>query len=165
MVAVVDPGVGTARRAVALRAAEPTLSFVGPDNGLLPSGRRRAWRGGVGRRTGQPRYQLASPGARPSPGETFLPRRRHIWLPAVDSETSGAQSTPGRWYGSRYPVCRRQTDGSLEVEVTWVDRYGNVQLAAGLDALDGPQPPTWPRPEAIRAEGRNGDRGGPPASR
>ncbi len=32
-VAVVDPGVGTARRAVAIRPATPIL--VGPDNGLL----------------------------------------------------------------------------------------------------------------------------------
>ncbi|HVE81837.1 MAG TPA: SAM-dependent chlorinase/fluorinase, partial [Myxococcales bacterium] len=33
--AVVDPGVGTARRAVAVRSARGD-TFVGPDNGLLP---------------------------------------------------------------------------------------------------------------------------------
>jgi S-adenosyl-L-methionine hydrolase (adenosine-forming) len=37
VLAVVDPGVGTTRRAVALEAARPDapLYFVGPDNGLL----------------------------------------------------------------------------------------------------------------------------------
>jgi S-adenosylmethionine hydrolase len=35
--AVVDPGVGTERRAVAIRAATDERMFVGPDNGLLMS--------------------------------------------------------------------------------------------------------------------------------
>lgn len=33
-------------------------------------------------------------------------------------------------------VCRRRGH-ALEVEVTWVDRYGNVQLAAGPEDLAG----------------------------
>src|SRR5436305_7194884 len=37
VLAVVDPGVGSARRAVAVEAGEGEAVFVGPDNGLLAS--------------------------------------------------------------------------------------------------------------------------------
>ena len=42
-VAVVDPGVGTERRPVVMRGDRGDL-FVGPDNGLLHAGGRRARR-------------------------------------------------------------------------------------------------------------------------
>src|SRR5437660_12779436 len=37
VLAVVDPGVGTARRAVAVEAGDGEAVFIGPDNGLLAS--------------------------------------------------------------------------------------------------------------------------------
>ena len=48
VVAVVDPGVGTDRRAVAIEVGNGSSILVGPDNGLLapapPRARRAAWR-------------------------------------------------------------------------------------------------------------------------
>ena len=82
-----------------------------------------------------PDYQL------PSPGPTFA--GRDIFAPAAAYLAAGGDLTKlGPHVDVRTlvrlprPVCR-ETDGSLEVEVTWVDRYGNVQLAAGAGALSG----------------------------
>lgn len=137
-VAIVDPGVGTARRAVAIRASGAELTFIGPDNGLLPPAVDE--RGGAGAVVDlvNPAYQLASP------GPTFA--GRDIFAPAAAFLADGGHIgdlgrsvDPETLVRLPLPVCRRQ-NGWLEVEVTWIDRYGNVQLAAGLDALDAVAP-------------------------
>ena len=46
--AVVDPGVGSPRRALAVRVASEGRVLVGPDNGLLWPARRAPRRGGRG---------------------------------------------------------------------------------------------------------------------
>src|SRR5687768_695013 len=62
ILAVVDPGVGTERRAVAVEVAGGEGVFVGPDNGLLASA--VAMCGGAERAVEltNPDYQLAAPG-------------------------------------------------------------------------------------------------------
>ncbi len=159
VLAVVDPGVGTSRRAVALEAARPDapLCFVGPDNGLLVAAAEAAAGRGAGG-TGR-----TAPGAGPGPGPGARGR--------AGAGAGGAQATPGRTFDGRdvfapaaaalcvgaaldslgEPVdpaslvrliagvvdTGRLDDGRacLRAEVTWVDRYGNLQLAAtGSDA-------------------------------
>jgi S-adenosyl-L-methionine hydrolase (adenosine-forming) len=143
VVAVVDPGVGTARRGVAVQVRGAELTLVGPDNGLLvpaatrlggiatavtlqpvcwPGTRSRVSSDGIGGATTFDGRDLFAPAAALLAGGTAL---AHLG-PAIDPTTLARLPTP---------VCRAGPGGSLEAEVTWVDRYGNVQLAAGLGRL------------------------------
>jgi S-adenosylmethionine hydrolase len=133
VIAVVDPGVGTGRRAVAVRAAVADIVFVGPDNGLMVPA-VDALGGPAGAvELDNPEYQL------PSPGPTFA--GRDVFAPAAAYLAAGGDMMKlGPPVDTRtlvrlpLPICR-EGDGSLEVEVTWVDRYGNVQLAGGPISL------------------------------
>ena len=76
-VAVVDPGVGTERRPIAIET-EAGVSFVGPDNGLLmlaadAAGFKRA----VELR--EPRYRLDSVSATFHGRDIFAPAAAHLW--------------------------------------------------------------------------------------
>jgi S-adenosylmethionine hydrolase len=138
VLAVVDPGVGTSRRAVALEAArrDEPLYFVGPDNGLLVAAAEVAGDAPVAR--------AVELGGRPSPatsgrGRTF--DGRDVFAPAAAElcvgaaiESLGVPVEPAslvRLIGGVVDTGRLD-DGRacLRAEVTWVDRYGNLQLAA-----------------------------------
>ncbi|SNT64856.1 hypothetical protein SAMN05421812_118113 [Asanoa hainanensis] len=129
--AVVDPGVGTARRPVALRA--PGGLLVGPDNGLLIRAadalggvteavelRNPAWLAPIVTRTFHGRDIFAPVAARLAGGAPLADAG-----PAV--EPAGLVRLPE-------PVVS-QGDGWLEATVLSVDRFGNVQLAAQADLL------------------------------
>src|SRR3954468_16547693 len=75
VLAVVDPGVGGERRAVAVEGADGEAYFVGPDNGLLASA--VAMTGGAQRAVSltNDEYQF------PAPGPTFA--GRDIFAPAA----------------------------------------------------------------------------------
>ena len=139
VVAVVDPGVGTPRRTVAVRAARPVsagssspgaehgaLTFVGPDNGLLP------WAidavGGAGQAVSLP-GPVAGDGRTTFDGrDVFAPAAARLWQGAALDQL-GEAIDPGtleRLVLPRLAV----SPGVLEAEVQWVDRFGNVQLAA-----------------------------------
>jgi S-adenosyl-L-methionine hydrolase (adenosine-forming) len=132
-VAVVDPGVGTARRGVAIQT--PGGVLVGPDNGLLP------WAADVlGGPTGA--VELTNPGwFATEVSHTF--HGRDIFAPAaariaagVDLAEAGGQVDPATLVRLPDPVVE-SGPGWLEAEVLTVDRFGNVQLAAPAAALDG----------------------------
>jgi S-adenosylmethionine hydrolase len=137
VLAVVDPGVGTARRGLCLEvdAVGPgPTTFVGPDNGLLIEAAE--WVGG-GTITGAVTLLRG-----PSPeqaGDTF--DGRDLFAPAVARLCAGADPSqlgepvdPASLVRLFDDVVEegRGRDGrsSLRCEVTWVDRFGNVQLAA-----------------------------------
>ncbi len=118
--AVVDPGVGSARR-VLIVAARGSF-FVGPDNGLFSD-------------------PLADPGARiyaadrpefwlPEPSHTF--HGRDIFAPLAAHLARGRQPEElGTFAGApvRLPqesAPRRRPDGSLGGQVVYVDRFGNL---------------------------------------
>jgi S-adenosyl-L-methionine hydrolase (adenosine-forming) len=124
VLAVVDPGVGTGRRAVA--AEVETGYLVGPDNGLLAPA--VAMLGGARRvvELTEREYQLEAPGA------TFA--GRDVFAPAAGYLASGVQITdlgrlvdPLSLLPGLVPLSREE-DGMLVGEVLWVDRFGNVQL-------------------------------------
>lgn len=131
-VAVVDPGVGTARRGIAV--ATPHGVLVGPDNGLLPWAAEAL--GGVSRVA-----ELANPDwFAPTVSHTF--HGRDVFAPVAARIAAGAEVTeagpaldPGTLVRLPDPVVA-VGDGWLEAEVTTVDRFGNVQLAAAGQALD-----------------------------
>ncbi|MFC7545448.1 S-adenosyl-l-methionine hydroxide adenosyltransferase family protein [Plantactinospora sp. GCM10030261] len=131
--AVVDPGVGTARRPVAVET--PGGLLVGPDNGLLPWAAEAL--GGV-----REVVELTNPewfGDRVS--YTF--HGRDVFAPAAARLAAGAALAeagptvdPTALVRLPEPVVAAG-DGWLEAEVLTVDRFGNVQLAAPGPALAG----------------------------
>lgn len=125
--AVVDPGVGSERRAVALRDAGGRL-YVGPDNGLLlPAAERN---GGVvaAHALADERYRL------PAVSATF--HGRDLFAPAAARLACGVQLTElGRSFEPATLVRPDLPDpevgeGHLRAPAVGIDRFGNVQLLA-----------------------------------
>lgn len=132
VLAVVDPGVGSARRAVALEVDPPAGApsggrprfLVGPDNGLLP------WAAAA---LGDIRAVVRL--ARPPDAATtfdgrdvFAPVAARLWAGAGLGDV-GAAVDPGSLVQLADPQIERGP-GRLRAEVLGVDRFGNVELAA-----------------------------------
>jgi S-adenosylmethionine hydrolase len=132
--AVVDPGVGTARKAI---AAETTWGiFVGPDNGLLSPA--VAMVGGAHKIV-----SIENPEAMiPSPGETF--HGRDIFAPAAAVLASGEAGIdelgPDVAGEEIVPLLLplTETKGSVIAgEAWWIDGFGNVQTNVAPEDLAG----------------------------
>ncbi len=126
-VAVVDPGVGTARRAIAILTERGDV-LVGPDNGLLVPAVERL--GGI--------------------RETRLLENRALWLPTATSstfhgrdifspvgahlamgapfETVGPAFDPADLVRLPWPEAAVRGDG-LDTQVAYIDSFGNCRLA------------------------------------
>jgi S-adenosyl-L-methionine hydrolase (adenosine-forming) len=132
-VAVVDPGVGTARRAVAVQAGGSL--FVGPDNGLLSVAVTAA--GGAERAVALTNTLLW----RDTTAATF--HGRDIFMPVaarlaagMPLDQAGDPAETASLVTLPPPECL--LDGSTaHVEVVTVDRFGNVQLS--LPGRDAPR--------------------------
>ncbi len=135
---VVDPGVGTARRGIALEVARPAgggrLCFVGPDNGLLVAAAEATGEAPI---TGVVELRRDPPP--PDRGHTF--DGRDLFAPAAAALCTGVApadlgeavdpATLVRLAGGVVEQGRLDDGRScLRVEVTWVDHFGNLQLAA-----------------------------------
>jgi S-adenosylmethionine hydrolase len=138
VLAVVDPRVGGDRRAVclALGPGDRPSYFVGPDNGLLIAAAELAAEAPVGAA-----YELIGTDEVTAIGHTF--DGRDLFAPAAAAlcngtppEELGRSINPGslvRLPGGVVDHGRTQAGRtSLRAEVTWVDHFGNVQLAATL---------------------------------
>ena len=145
--AVVDPGVGTARRALAIRARRGDF-LVGPDNGLLAPALDRL--GGL-----QAAVALSVP---PAASRTF--HGRDVFAPAAGALAAGI---PIEELGERvsaldrsaaFPVPERRAR-SLRGVVLWCDGFGNLVTNLPAEIL----PPTFD----VRVAGRM-VRGAPHAS-
>ena len=131
-VAVVDPGVGTARRGVALVSGDSVL--VGPDNGLLiPSAKVL---GGVraAYELVEPAYRLPAVSATFHGRDVFAPAAAHLAI-GVPPEALGPGVDPASLVTLPVPVCHVSGD-RIRAEVLTVDHFGNVTLAAGVTELD-----------------------------
>jgi S-adenosyl-L-methionine hydrolase (adenosine-forming) len=132
-VAVVDPGVGTARRGVAVAAGESV--FVGPDNGLLSWAVTAA--GGAARAFSLTNSKLWLSQVTPTfhGRDIFMPVAAHL---AADAELAAAGEEIDVGALVTLPVPERLVrDGVAEGEVLTVDRFGNVQLTiTGTDAAE-----------------------------
>ena len=135
VLAVVDPGVGSARHAVAVEVADGAGVMVGPDNGLLAPAVAIA--GGAGRAVTltNPVYQLASVGATFAGRDQFAPAAAHL-CNGVDLYELGEPIDADLLLPGTVPLPRHEDDG-LHAEVLWVDRFGNCQLNIDPDELDG----------------------------
>ena len=133
VLAVVDPGVGTDRRCVAVEVENAVL--VGPDNGLLApavamlGGPRR-----VHELTNQ-QYQLPAPGPTFAGRDVMAPAAAHLAngmpISVFGDEVDPVQLTP-----AIVPLPDDEGEGRIAGEVLWVDRYGNCQLNVAPEQLD-----------------------------
>jgi len=141
ILAVVDPGVGSDRRAVAVEAGPaangdgsgPTAVLVGPDNGLLASA--VAMVGGALRAVSLTNddYHLPAPGPTFAGRDVFAPAAAHLCA-GVDLAELGELVDPITLLPGILPISR-QEEGAVQAEVLWVDRFGNVQLNVDPDDL------------------------------
>jgi hypothetical protein len=133
-VAVVDPGVGTARRAVAIQT--PGALLVGPDNGLLPWAADALGGAAAAVELANQEWFLR-PVSRTFHGrDVFAPAAARLAAGAALAD-AGPSVPPEQLVRLPDPVVT-SGDGWIESEVLSVDRFGNVQLAATGSALDGP---------------------------
>ena len=133
VLAVVDPGVGSERRAVAIEVGDGASVLVGPDNGLLASA--VAMVGGADRAVEltNPDFQLPRIGSTFDGRDVFGPAAAHL-AAGVDLAELGPSVDPSLLRPGLLPIIGIE-DGGLVVEVLWVDHYGNVQLNVGPDDL------------------------------
>lgn len=133
VLAVVDPGVGTARRAVAVEVGDGEAVFVGPDNGLLAPA--VAMVGGATRAVEltSEDHQLAAPGPTFAGRDVFGPAAAHICAGVPLTELGPEVSTAGLMPGM-VPITREE-GGTLVAEVLWTDRFGNLQLNVDPEEL------------------------------
>ena len=133
VLAVVDPGVGTERRAVAVEVAGGDGIFVGPDNGLLASAVAMA--GGAERAVEltNPVYHLPAPGPTFAGRDIFGPAAAHL-AAGVDLFDLGDEADVHTLMPGVLPITRREGD-RLIAEVLWVDRFGNAQLNVDPDEI------------------------------
>jgi len=131
--AIVDPGVGSSRRPLALRDAEGRL-YVGPDNGLLLPAAERF--GGVveAYELANPAYALDSVSRTFHGRDLFSPAAAHLALgvslgelgPPIDADALVRLELPAPEIGG----------SRIRATVLAVDRFGNVALNLTRDHLD-----------------------------
>lgn len=129
--AVVDPGVGTARRAVAVVARDGLL--VGPDNGLLLAAAAELGGALAAYELREPEYRLPDVSATFHGRDIFAPAAAHLATgvpperlgPAVGVRELERVSAPA-------PTVRL---GAITTEVLMIDHFGNIQLAAPAGTL------------------------------
>ncbi len=133
ILAVVDPGVGTDRRAVAIEVADGAGVFVGPDNGLLAPAVAMA--GGAGRCVVlcNTAFHLEAPGVTFAGRDVFASVTAHL-CNGVDLTELGDAIEPELLLPGVVPLPRDEGDALL-CEVLWVDRFGNCQLNVGPDEI------------------------------
>jgi S-adenosylmethionine hydrolase len=144
VLAVVDPGVGTARRPVAIEVSQTGTTLVGPDNGLLLPAARAL--GGTLEAV-RLRPLPAAPGVPPGLGSTF--DGRDLFSPVAARLAAGEWSVdragdpvdPASLADQPLPTPVMDEHRRLQCEVLWIDRFGNAQLnarPADLAGLAGP---------------------------
>ncbi len=131
--AVVDPGVGSGRRGLALEAGEGRY-FVGPDNGLLVPAAETV--GGIhaAHELTNPDYALTPVSATFHGRDVFSPAAANIALglplaelgPPIDPEALVRLELPAP----------DLTDSTIEATSLYVDRFGNMQLNLRREHLE-----------------------------
>ncbi len=141
VMAIVDPGVGTARRAIAIEVAGGEGILIGPDNGLLAPA--VAMTGGAERAVvlDNPEFHLEAAGATFAGRDIFAPVAAHL-CNGADLTSVGTAIDAGLLLPSVVPLPRTE-QGVLVCEVMWIDHYGNAQLNVGPPDLDEEWGPGW----------------------
>jgi S-adenosylmethionine hydrolase len=131
VLAVVDPGVGTSRRAIAVEVGDGASVLVGPDNGLLAPAVAMVGGATAAVELTNADYHLPAPGPTFAGRDVFAPVAANLCL-GVPLRELGREIDPGELVPGVLPVSRHE-DGVLVAEVLWVDRFGNLQLNVDPD--------------------------------
>ena len=133
-IAIVDPGVGTNRRALAIDCADGR-SFVGPDNGLLVPA--VAASGGALRIVSieAPQHMLLPVSATFHGRDVFAPAAAHLAAGGDIAELGSAIASIGDLTSLTLPVAVVEP-GAVTGDVWHVDAFGNVALSVDEAQLD-----------------------------
>ena len=131
--AVVDPGVGTGRRPIAIRAARGDV-LVGPDNGLLIETAEAL--GGIVEARELSNRALWLPVASSTfhGRDIFAPATAHLAAGDAGFEDVGRAVDPATLERLERPPTM-VSDGRIAAAVIYVDTFGNLRLSAGADAM------------------------------
>jgi S-adenosylmethionine hydrolase len=135
VLAVVDPGVGTERRAIAVEVGGGQSYLVGPDNGLLAAAVAMCGGATAAVELTNPAYQLEAPGPTFAGRDVFAPAAAHLCA-GVPLSDLGPAIDPVSLLPGIVPIPREEEDGSLVADVLWVDRYGNCQINVDPDEIE-----------------------------
>ena len=132
VLAVVDPGVGTDRRLVAVEVEQGIL--LGPDNGLLAPA--VAILGGAQRVVSltSTEHQLPAPGPTFAGRDVLAPAAAHL-AAGVDPSELGEEVDAAGLVPGLVSLPRHDEGGAIYGEVWWIDRFGNCQLNIDPDEL------------------------------
>jgi S-adenosylmethionine hydrolase len=140
-VAVVDPGVGTERRPIALRAKRGDV-LIGPDNGLLMAGAARLGGLSEARLLEAEAYRLPIISSSFHGRDIFAPAAAHL-AAGVAFEAFGPAVDPASLVAS--PIADPIVEpGFLRSSIVYIDTFGNIKLAGlrtDLEAAIGPLTP------------------------
>jgi S-adenosylmethionine hydrolase len=130
--AVVDPGVGTSRRGLAIEVARGDR-LVGPDNGLLIPAAERL--GGIvaAHELANRKFWRASVSSTFHGRDIFAPVTAHLAL-GVPVAEMGPPVGRGDLVDLAFPQ-PRIVDGGLDTSVLFIDSFGNARLAGMPDDL------------------------------
>ena len=130
---VVDPGVGTPRRAIGLQTGRGDV-LIGPDNGLLPPAAEVM--GGIRAVRILDNRDLWLPVATSTfhGRDIFSPVAAHLAAGDAPFEAVGTQLRPDDLVRLDEPQAVIR-EGALETEVIYVDSFGNIRLAGSREAL------------------------------
>jgi hypothetical protein len=132
-VAVVDPGVGTERRPVAIRAARGDV-LIGPDNGLLTGGADRIG-GAVATHVLEATvYRLPVVSTSFHGRDIFAPAAAHL-ANGVALEQLGPPVDPASLVPTPIPEPAVE-DGTVTTAIVYVDTFGNVKIGATRGQLE-----------------------------
>ena len=120
VLAVVDPGVGSPRRGVAIEVGDGQAVLVGPDNGVLAPA--VAMVGGATRAVelNKSEYHLEAPGPLFAGRDIFAPVAARL-CEGVPLEEVGTPIDPVTLIPGIFPISDEK-DGEVHGEVLWVDR-------------------------------------------
>jgi S-adenosylmethionine hydrolase len=135
ILAVVDPGVGTDRKAVAVRT--PVGYFVGPDNGLLAPAVAIVGGTDLAVSIEDEAFILPSPGATFHGRDVFAPAAAVLASGEAQIEDLGPLLAPEALTPLLIPLSEPIGDASIKATVLWVDSFGNVQLNVAPQDLTG----------------------------
>lgn len=131
---VVDPGVGTNRRGLAIRTSDGSL-MVGPDNGLLMPAAESL--GGISEAVEltNESYQVSPVSSTFHGRDVFAPAAAHL-AAGVDLAELGNEVETDSLMHLVLPGFEKVSGSSYEAQILDVDRYGNAQLSVMQDELN-----------------------------
>ena len=131
--AVVDPGVGTERLAIAART--PIGIFIGPDNGVLAPAVAMVGGADLIVSIEDPRFRLPSPGATFHGRDVFGPAAAVLASAQADITDLGPALEPDSISPLLIPLAEPAGNASIKATVLWADTFGNLQFNIAADDL------------------------------